>query len=53
VFQEVRLGERAANLGGWAAEVVLPSSVTVRLREGPAPEWVGRLVQAIGAVCSR
>jgi hypothetical protein len=52
VFEEVRLGESAGS-ARWAAEILLPGAVTVRLREGPAAEWVGTLVQALGGICSR
>ena len=53
VFQEVRLTGGGASAGGWAAEVVLPSGFTVRLREGAAPGWAGALVAALGGPCSR
>jgi hypothetical protein len=53
VFQEVRLTGGGASVGGWAAEIVLSSGATVRLREGTAPEWAGALIQALGASCSR
>jgi hypothetical protein len=38
VFQEVRLTGSVVRPGGWAAEIVLSSGATVRLREGAAPE---------------
>jgi hypothetical protein len=53
VFQEVRLTGGGASVGGWAAEVVLPSGFTVRLRQGTAPGWAGALVEALGGPCSR
>jgi hypothetical protein len=53
VFQEVRLTGSLASLGGWATEIVLASGVSVRLREGTAPEWAVALVQALQAPCSR
>ncbi len=53
VFQELRLTGSVTSPGGWAAEIVLLSGVTVRLREGAAPEWAGALVQALGGPCSR
>lgn len=53
VFQEVRLTGSMTSPSGWAAEIVLPSGASVRLREGAAPEWAGALVQALGGPCSR
>jgi len=53
MFQEVRLRGSVTDPNGWAAEVVLSSGVTVRLREGTAPEWAGRLVGGLGGPCSR
>jgi len=53
VFQEVRLTGGGASVGGWAAEVVLPSGFTVRLREGAAPEWAGALLATLDGLCSR
>lgn len=53
VFQEVRLTGSMAPSGGWAAEIVLASGVSVRLREGAAPQWAVALVQALEAPCSR
>ena len=53
VFQELRLSGNMAGSSGWAAELLLPSGLMVRLREGAAPEWVGALVQALGGSCSR
>lgn len=53
VFQELRLSDNLAGSSGWAAELRLPSGLTVRLRDGAAPGWVGALVQALGGPCSR
>lgn len=53
VFQEVRLTGRATCPSGWAAEILLSSGATVRLREGAAPEWAGALIQALGGSCLR
>jgi hypothetical protein len=53
VFREVRLSGSATSACGWAAEVMLSSGVSVRLREGTAPEWAGALIQALGGLCSR
>lgn len=53
VFQELRLSGNLAGSSGWAAELLLPSGLTVRLRDGAASEWVGALVQALGGSCSR
>lgn len=53
VFQELRLSDTLAGSSGWGAELRLPSGLTVRLREGAAPEWAGALVQALGGPCSR
>lgn len=53
VFQEVRLTGCMAPPSSWAAEIVLSSGTTVRLREGAAPEWAVALVQALGGSCSR
>jgi hypothetical protein len=53
VFQELRLTGSVTSPGGWAAEIVLLSGLTVRLRDGAASEWVGALVQALGGSCSR
>lgn len=38
--------------GNWAAEVLLASGASVRLREGTAPQWAVALVQALGGPCS-
>ena len=53
VFQELRLSGNMAGSSGRAAELLLPSGLTVRLRDGAASEWVGALVQALGGSCSR
>ena len=53
VFQEVRLSGSVTCPSGWAAEIVLSSGATVRLREGTAPEWAGALIHALGGPCSR
>lgn len=53
VFQEVRLSGSVTSPSGWAAEVMLSSGATVRLREGTAPSWAGALIQALGGACSR
>lgn len=53
VFQEVRWAESLSQARGWAAEIVLSSGATVRLREGVAPEWVGALIPALRGSCSR
>ena len=53
LFQEVRLTRSMAPSGDWAAEIVLSSGTTVRLREGAAPDWAVALVQALGRPCSR
>jgi hypothetical protein len=52
VFEEVRLTGSMTSPSGWAAEIVLSSGASVRLREGTAPEWAGALIQALGASCS-
>jgi hypothetical protein len=52
VFQEVRLAGSLTPVSGWAAEIVVASGATLRLRAGTAPEWVGALVQALGGPCS-
>jgi hypothetical protein len=53
IFQEVRLTGRVTSPSGWAAEIMLSSGATVRLREGTAPSWAGALIQALGGPCSR
>ena len=53
VFQEVRLTGGMALPSGWAAEIVLLSGATVRLREGAAAEWAVALIQALGGSCLR
>ena len=53
VFQEVRWPESLTHPVGWAAEIVVSSGATVRLREGTAPAWAGALLQALGGSCSR
>lgn len=53
VFQEVRLTGSLAAPRGWAAEIVLSSGATVRLREGAAVDWAVALVQVLGRPCSR
>ena len=53
LFQEVRWPGSLPHPSGWAAEIVLSSGATVRVREGTAPEWAGALIQALGASCSR
>lgn len=53
VFQEVRLSGSVTSPSGWAAEIMLSSGATVRLREGTAPSWAGALIQALGGPCSR
>lgn len=53
VFQEVRLSGSVTSPSGWAAEIVLSSGATVRLREGAAADWAGALIQALGGSCSR
>ena len=53
VFQEVRWTGSLTHPGGWAAEIVLSSGATVRLREGAAPGWASALIQALGESCSR
>ena len=53
VFQEVRWTGSLTHPSGWAAEIVLSSGATVRLREGVALEWAGALLQALGGSCSR
>ena len=54
VFREVRLaGSATATSVPWAAEVVLPSGIMLRLREGTEPGWAGALVGSVGSSCSR
>ena len=53
VFQEVRLSGNMAGSSGWAAELLLPSGLTVRLREGAAPEWARALLATLDGFCSR
>lgn len=53
VFQEVRLSGSVTSPSGWAAEIVLSSGATVRLREGAAADWAGALIEALGGSCSR
>ena len=53
IFQEVRLTGSVTPHRDWAAEIVLSSGATVRLREGAAPGWAGALIQALGGSCSR
>ena len=52
VFQEVRLRGGMFSPGNWAAEVLLASGASVRLREGTAPQWAVALVRALGGPCS-
>ena len=54
VFREVRLaGSGTRTSEPWAAEVVLPSGIVLRLREGMEPGWVGAVVAAVGSSWSR
>ena len=52
VFQEVRLSDIATRPKDWAAELLLPGGVSVRLREGTDARWTAALVQAMGGACS-
>ena len=51
LFQEVKLGPGASLLESWAAEVRLPSGVSVRFSGTANPGWVETILQALQRPC--
>jgi len=51
VFQEVKVAAFPPGLGHWAAEVSLPTGVTVRLSAAAAPAWIGGVVKELRRAC--
>ena len=49
-FQELRLSPFVA-AGAWAAEVVLPSGIVVRLGVAAPPAWMQALVESLRSAC--
>lgn len=51
LFQEVKLKAAVPESSRWAAEVGLPSGVTVRFGASVSPAWLGEVVQELRRAC--
>jgi hypothetical protein len=50
-FEEVKFTAGTWPMDSWAAEVRLPSGVSVRLSSATTPGWIGELMQALQRPC--
>lgn len=50
-FREVMRPPLGPGSAGWAAEVIWPSGVTVRLGAGAEAEWIGAVLEAVRQAC--
>ena len=52
MFQEVELPAHILSSPGWGVEVGWPGGLTMRLRPGTDPAWVGALAEVLRRPCS-